>query len=82
MFGNITYKKHQLLNRLYGIAHSRSSGWNPYLVRLQRDLWGDYEQVLYQEEVMWLQKSRCKWFKQGDKNTMYFHSTTVFKRKG
>lgn len=81
VFGNIAYRKHRLMNRLHGISRSLSQGWNPYLVRLQKHLWTKYEKVLYQEEVLWFQKSRCKWLKYGDKNTRYFHGTTVVRRK-
>lgn len=39
------------------------------------------KKVLFQEEIMWFQKSRCKWLQFWDKNTKYFHGTTVFRRK-
>lgn len=80
-FGNITYRKHQLMNHLHGISRSLSNGWNPFLINLQKELLVEYERVLYQEEVLWLQKSRCKWLKHGDKNTTFFHGTTIFRRK-
>lgn len=81
VFGNITLRKNRLLNRLHGIARSLSNGHNSFLHHLQKKLWYEYEQVLYQEEVLWFQKSRCKWLKFGDRNTRYFHGTTVFRRK-
>lgn len=80
-FGNITYRKTRLLNRLHGISRNLSHGWNPYLIWLQQQLWSEYEKVLHQEEVMWYQKSRCKWLRFGDRNTRYFHGTTVSRRK-
>lgn len=81
VFGNITYKKHHLLNRLHGISRSLDNGWNPFHLCLQKELWGEYEKVLYQEDILWYQKSRCKWLKYGDMNTKFFHGTTVFRRK-
>ena len=33
------------------------------------------------EELYWIQKSRIKWLKEGDKNTGYFHATVIGKRK-
>lgn len=33
-----------------------------------------------QEETLWRQKSRVKWLKDGEKNTKFFHKTTVQRR--
>eukprot|EP00253_Pinus_taeda_P014111 PITA_14111 len=33
-----------------------------------------------QEEIIWRQKSRIKWLKEGEKNTKFFHNTTVQRR--
>eukprot|EP00253_Pinus_taeda_P031183 PITA_31183 len=33
-----------------------------------------------QEEILWRQKSRIRWLKEGEKNTKFFHKTTVQRR--
>nr|KYP71396.1 Retrovirus-related Pol polyprotein LINE-1 [Cajanus cajan] len=62
--------------------HERQGGSNTaYLEKLQLDLWSEYENILVCEELLWFQKSRCKWLCLGDRNTKYFHGTTVIRRQ-
>lgn len=41
----------------------------------------DYEQLLFQEETLWFQKSREKWVRLGSRNTSFFHAQTVIRRR-
>jgi hypothetical protein len=38
------------------------------------------DELLYQEEMMWLKRSRIAWFK-GDRNTNYFHRKAAGRAK-
>ena len=60
--------------RLEGISKHISFQRNPFLEKLQKDLWLEYEALLIQEESYWLQQSRCNTIKFGDKNSKYFHA--------
>lgn len=40
----------------------------------------ELEEVLYQEELIWFQKSRENWIVSGDRNTKFYHAATVVKR--
>ncbi|XP_020239804.1 uncharacterized protein LOC109818683 [Cajanus cajan] len=81
IFGNIFFQKRRIIRRLNGILLKLQEGPNKYFEKLQLDLWSEYENILVREELLWFQKSRCKWLCLGDRNTKYFHGTTVIRRR-
>lgn len=70
-----------MISQLEEIAHQLTSNPSDILEAKQRDVWRQYEQVLFQEEMLWYQKSRAKWLHFGDRNTRYFHGTTAVRRR-
>ena len=52
-----------------------------FLLNLENDLLGDLDTILNQEEEIWALKSRVNWMIQGDKNTAFYHVSTLVRRK-
>lgn len=80
-FGNVFANKRRLEARLLGIQRAMESIDSASLFYLQRDLLREYEEILFQEESIWFQKSREKWIRLGSRNTKFFHAQTVIRRK-
>lgn len=64
-----------------GINRRLSMGSDLHLKNLLQRLWGEYNEVLAQEELFWRQKARCDWARFGDRNTRFFHTTMITSRK-
>jgi hypothetical protein len=52
-------------------------GLDPELQHLESTLRGELEERDQQEEIMFRQKSRMLWLKEGDKNTKFFHNSLL-----
>ncbi|GMI94029.1 hypothetical protein like AT1G43760 [Hibiscus trionum] len=63
------------LEKLASTDCSPSSNYEE-IKKLKATLWERYRTT----EREWLQKSRLKWFHQGNKNTKFFHATTSLRR--
>lgn len=67
--------------RLDGIHRALCRGYSGYLIKLEAQLQKDYEQLLTHESLFWKQKSRVDWLKGGDRNTKFFHLTTLVRHR-
>ncbi|KAF7841372.1 ribonuclease H [Senna tora] len=79
-FGNI-FQKESILSKIQNIEERLDTRPNGNLKATQENLWKEYESILYQEELLWMQKSRCQLTVNGDRNTRFYHTTTMIRRK-
>ncbi|OMO50810.1 reverse transcriptase [Corchorus capsularis] len=80
-FGNIFERKKKLRARIAGLQRSLSLHYSHQLQLLENGLIREYNQILVQEETFWAQKSRVQWLQQGEKNTRFFHLSTICRRR-
>ncbi|GKV26879.1 hypothetical protein SLEP1_g36097 [Rubroshorea leprosula] len=68
----------RILNaRLEGIHHSLSRNPSSFLTSLEKELTLEYVKVLKLEEDLWFMKSRSNWIVDGDRNSKFFHLSTI-----
>ena len=80
-FGNTFTRKKNLLARINGIQRALSVRPSTFLVNLENELLKELDRVLNQEEELWAMKSRVNWMIQGDRNTNFYHVSTLVRRK-
>lgn len=72
-FGNLEARKLKTLVRLGGIQKHLAESYDPSLIKLERKIKNQLEEILRQEEMMWHQRSREEHIALGDRNTKFYH---------
>ncbi|KAI9076521.1 hypothetical protein K1719_041507 [Acacia pycnantha] len=83
-FGAIGQRKRKLLNRIRGIQtrlENFPNNTSDFLSDLDLSLREEFENICFQEELLWLQKSSSEGICLGDRNTHYYHMKALIRRK-
>ena len=67
--------------RLNGIQRAVAVRPSSSSLDLENNLLKELDVVLGQEQKLWALKSRINWMVQGDRNTAFFHVSTLVRRK-
>ena len=81
VFGDIHKRKGTLAEKLKQVQHLLETVDSTHLMMTEASLQKEYNDVLKQEEILWYQKLRENWLKLGDRNTNFFHTQTLVRRK-
>ncbi|CAN1126735.1 Putative ribonuclease H protein At1g65750, partial [Linum perenne] len=79
-FGDVFKRKKALVLQLEQIEHQRSANHSEMLLVEEGRIRAELERTLAEEEIIWIQKSRCKNVLEGDRNTSYYHKATLRRR--
>ena len=77
-FGNIIQEKHRLEQQLEDIqTKTMTDDFSEEDQIAKKSLMQELMQREKQEEILWQQKSRKLWLREGDRNTSFFHKSTI-----
>ena len=80
-FGNIFHRKQRLGARIKGVQSVLANRPSSFLINLEKGLRVEYSEVMRLEEGFWSMKSCITWIIEGDRNTAFFHTSALVRRR-
>ncbi|CAN1174693.1 Putative ribonuclease H protein At1g65750, partial [Linum perenne] len=80
-FGNIFEHKKTLQKRLLHLESISAAFPSDASRKREEETRLELEKTLWQEEVLWMMKSRIQWTREGDRNTRFFHLSALRRRE-
>ncbi|XP_074267339.1 uncharacterized protein LOC141590668 [Silene latifolia] len=80
MFSDASVKHLPAFQSDHCCQHHLSIRRTSNLIKLEANLRKELDEILEREEILWYQKSRVEFLKDGDRNTSYFHVSTLVRR--
>lgn len=81
-FKSLIQKKNKLLGRILGIQRVCQEGKGDFgLEKRENKLKQKLSLFLHQEEIMWFRRSKIKWLFDGDRNTKFYHTVAIQRRR-
>ncbi|KAF7135681.1 hypothetical protein RHSIM_Rhsim08G0012100 [Rhododendron simsii] len=80
-FGNLRFQITVLKDQLADVQRKLDHGFNSELVTAEKGISKKLEDLWQKDAMYWHQRSRIKWLQLGDKNSRFFHLSTIHRRQ-
>lgn len=81
IFGNVFQQIKRTKARLLGVQKQLENNADSELLLLESNLQKELLHLLENEECLWKMKSRIDWLLLGDRNTTFFHTSALIRRR-